>query len=95
MLLDRLPDVYEHVVRARDYILHKGCRSLYTANWKATEHGCIVYIAGTLDIHIRNTYHNAYHVSKRASRKEEIFFAPQKRGPDGRIGPNAWLVCHA
>ena len=60
ILVGRLPDVRESIEDSRGYIIHRGARNLYTANWKTTEHGCIVYSAGTLDIHIKNSYHNAY-----------------------------------
>ena len=73
MLCDRDPDNASRLQDAKDYILHKGRRQLLTANWKTADPGVVVYTAGTLDVHMRDTYHNAYHISKRASRKENMY----------------------
>ena len=73
MLCVRDPDSAGRLREAKEYALHKGRRQLLTANWKTADHGVIVYTAGALDVHMRDTYHNAYHISKRASRKENMY----------------------
>ena len=67
------PEISEGIYGARDYILHRGRHQLLSANWKSAEAGEIVYAAGTLDLHIRNSYHNAFHPSKRESRKQTMY----------------------
>ena len=73
MLIDRDTEGAASLRSAKEYIMHKGRQQLLTANWKTTDHGVVVYSAGTLDVHMRETYHNAYHVSKRASRKQSMY----------------------
>ena len=78
MLTDRMPSDDHHLVAAKEYIVRKAKHQIYTAHWKSSAHGCIVYSAGTLGVHIKNTYHNAHHVRKRESRKETITSHPRK-----------------
>ena len=56
MLTDRIPPDDHHLVDAGEYIVHKGKHQIYPAHWKSSVHGRIVYSAGTLDVHIKNTY---------------------------------------
>ena len=73
MLNHRLPALQGALADAMGYIVHIGARGTLTANWKTTTPGNIPYSAGTLDVHMRDTYHNAFHVSKRASRTSSIY----------------------
>ena len=73
MICARDPDDASRLQEAKEYALRKGRLQLLTANWKTSDHGVIAYTAGTLDAHMRDTYHNAYHISKRASRKEGMY----------------------
>ena len=73
MLIDRDPGNALQLRGAKEYVVHKGRRQLLAANWKTVDHGVVVYSAGTLDVHMRDTYHNAYHICKRASRKQIMY----------------------
>ena len=73
MLIQRNPGIALHLRDAKEYVVHKGRRQLLAANWKTADHGVVVYSAGALDVHMRETYHNAYHTIKRASRKQIMY----------------------
>ena len=73
MLAHYSPGMEDRILDARDYILHRGRHLMLAANWKTAEPGEIVYDAGTLDVHIRDSYHNAFHTRKRASRKQTTY----------------------
>ena len=73
MLCARDPDNASRLQEAKEYFLRKGRRQLLTANWETSDRGVIAYTAGKLGVHMRDTYHNAYRISKRASRKENMY----------------------
>ena len=78
MICARDPDNALRLQDAEEYLSHKGRRQLLTANWKTADHGVVVYTAGALDVHMRDTYHNAYRISRRASRKENMYIHLRK-----------------
>ena len=67
------PGMECRILGARDYILHRSRHLILSSNWKPAEPGEIVYAAGTLGVHIRNSYHNAFRTSKRAIRKQTMY----------------------
>ena len=83
MLIDRVPADAQKLVASKEYIVRKDNPRINATHWKSSAHGRIVYSAGTLGVHIKNTYHNAHRVSKRESRKEPITSHLMKEGQMG------------